>query len=235
MNILSNLFNSSLGRKFIMAATGLALFGFVIGHLLGNLQIFLEPEVINRYAQFLKDNIELVWGARIGLLVCVALHIWTAIGLASDNKAARPVAYADATPPAASLASKTMVVSGLMVFFFILYHLLHFTIQVENINGVEQSFQALKTADGHHDVYAMVVLGFRQPLVALCYVVAVGLLCLHLSHGVGASFQSLGLKNKAWGPVIDNGAKVISFLIFVGYASIPLAVLTGIVGDSVPR
>jgi len=218
-----------------MAVTGLALFGFVIGHLIGNLQIFLEPEVINRYAQFLKDNIELVWGARIGLLVCVALHIWTAIGLSADNKAARPIGYADATPPAASLASKTMVISGLMVFFFILYHLLHFTIQVENINGVEQSFHALQTADGHHDVYAMVVIGFRQPLVALCYVVAVALLCLHLSHGVGASFQSLGLKNKAWGVLIDNGAKVVSFLIFVGYASIPLAVLTGVVGDSVPR
>lgn len=235
MNILSYLFKSSLGRKYIMAASGLALFAFVIGHLLGNLQIFLAPEVINRYAQFLKDNIELVWGARIGLLGCIALHIWTAISLSADNKAARPVAYADATPPAASMASRTMLMSGLIVFFFILYHLLHFTVQVEWVNGVEKTFHSLKTADGHHDVYSMVVIGFRQPLVALCYVIAVGLLCLHLSHGVGASFQSLGLKNKAWGPVIDTASKVVSFLIFVGYASIPLAVLTGIVGDSVAR
>lgn len=235
MNILSYLFKSSLGRKFIMAASGLTLFAFVIGHLLGNLQIFIGPEVLNRYAQFLKENIELVWGARIGLLVCVALHIWTAISLSADNKAARPIAYANATPPAASLASRTMVISGLIIFFFILYHLLHFTVQVQWVNGTGVDFHALKDAKGHHDVYSMVVVGFRHPLVALSYVVAVGLLCMHLSHGVGAMFQSLGLKSKAWSPVIDNAAKGLAVLLFLGYASIPLAVLMGIVGDQVPR
>jgi succinate dehydrogenase / fumarate reductase, cytochrome b subunit len=235
MNIITNLFKSSLGRKFIMGATGVALFGFVIGHLLGNLQVFLGAETINRYGALLKSNMELLWGARIGLLVCIGLHIWMAILLSGDNEAARPVQYANPIPPGASFASRTMLMSGLIVLFFILYHLLHFTVQADSVNMTDKKFYEMVDSQGRHDVYTMIVVGFRQPLVSLFYVIAVGLLSLHLSHGLAALFSSLGLKTKAWEPTIEKFAKIFGVLIFVGYISIPIAVLAGWVGKEVAR
>src|SRR5437667_8722564 len=113
---LANIFTSSLGRKYIMAVTGFVLFLFVVGHLVGNLQIFLGPEAINRYGHFLQSNVEFLWPVRIGLLVLVGLHIWSAIQLSVENKAARPVGYAgDPAAPAASFASRTMLMSGLII------------------------------------------------------------------------------------------------------------------------
>ena len=134
MNLFARIWNSSLGKKYIMAVTGCALFIFVIGHLVGNLQFFMGPDVINAYGHFLQSNLELIWPARIGLLVMIALHIWAAIKLAAENKAARPVVYENYNPTTASYASRTMLMSGLIIFFFIIYHLLHFTVQVEAIN-----------------------------------------------------------------------------------------------------
>ena len=230
MNILTNLFNSSLGKKFLMALTGAGLFAFVVGHLVGNLQIFLGPEAINRYGHFLQSNLELIWPARIGLLALVAIHVWTAVKLSAENKAARPVDYANApVPAAASYASRTMLMSGLIVAAFIIYHLLHYTVQVPAINFVSdpavKDFTALYDAHERHDVYRMMVTGFQQPVVSLFYIIAMGLLCLHLSHGVSAMFQSLGLKNKTWEPVIERFACGVALVIFLGYASIPSAVL----------
>src|SRR6187455_2708919 len=115
MNIVTRIFDSSLGKKYIMALTGFGLFVFVIGHLIGNLQVFLGPEAINRYGHFLQSNLELIWPARIGLLVLVFLHIWSAIKLSAENKAARPVAYARTEVVAASYASRTMLMSGLII------------------------------------------------------------------------------------------------------------------------
>src|SRR5687768_2425847 len=118
MNILAGLFRSTLGRKFIMAATGAALLIFVIGHMLGNLQIFLGPKAINDYGHFLQSKPLLVWGVRIGLLVMVALHIWAAITLVQLNRAARPQGYTDTKPVASSYASRTMFMSGLIILAF---------------------------------------------------------------------------------------------------------------------
>lgn len=230
MNIVANLFNSSLRKKFIMAATGFVLFLFVLGHLAGNLQIFLGPEALNAYGHFLQSKPGLVWIARIGLLVLVMLHIWSAVRLSAENKAARPIGYAgNPTPPVASYASRTMLMSGLIIAAFIIYHLLHFTVQIKTINFTGRDFLALHDAKGRHDVYAMMVVGFQQPLVSVFYLVAMALLFLHLSHGVSAMFQSVGLKNKARGRLIDNIARVAAWVIFLGYVSIPVAVLAGIV------
>lgn len=233
MNLLTGLFRSSVGKKLVMAATGGVLFLFVIGHLVGNLQIFLGREAINAYGHFLQSNLEIIWPARIGLLLAVGLHIWSAVKLSAENKAARPVGYAnDPTPVAASYASRTMLMSGLIVAAFIIYHLLHFTVQVSAINFTGKDFASLHehVQNGErHDVYGMMVAGFQVPLVSGFYLLAMGLLCLHLSHGVSAMFQSLGWKNKAYGPCIDRCAKAGATLIFLGYASIPLAVLTGLV------
>ncbi len=210
-----------------MALTGMALFLFVVLHLLGNLQVFLGPEVLNRYGAFLQGNVELLWPARIVLLILVGLHIWSAIKLSAENKAARPQPYAQQELVAASYASRTMLMSGLIIAAFIVYHLLHFTVQVTAVNLTGKDFTKLMDAKQQHDVFAMMVTGFKQPVVVVAYVVAMFLLFLHLSHGVGAMFQSLGWKNPAHGPLIARFAEIISWFIFLGYISIPIAILLG--------
>lgn len=228
MNLIKRTFGSSLGKKYIMAISGGALFVFVVGHMLGNLQIFLGPEAINRYGHFLQSNPEILWPARLGLLVMVLLHIWAAAKLTAENKAARPIGYAsDPTPVAASYASRTMLMSGLIIAAFVIYHLLHFTVQTKAINLTGQDFLALRDARGRHDVFKMMIVGFGHPLVSGFYVLAMALLCLHLSHGVSAMFQSVGLKNEVYGPLIDRFAPISAWVIFIGYASIPIAVLLG--------
>jgi succinate dehydrogenase / fumarate reductase cytochrome b subunit len=225
MKVITNIFRSSLGKKYIMAVSGLAMFLFVIGHLAGNLQFFLGPESINRYGHFLQTNLELIWPARIGLLLMLALHIWSAIRLSAENKAARPVAYANWNPTVASYASRTMLMSGLIVFAFIIYHLLHYTLQVQQINFTGQNFVTLEDPEKRHDIFKMMVLGFSNLWVSIFYIIGIALLCLHLSHGVSAMFQSLGWKNKVYGPCLDSGARLIAWLIFIGYVSIPISVM----------
>ena len=228
MNVLTGLFGSSLGKKYIMAVTGLAMFGFVVAHMLGNLQVFLGPDAINDYGYFLQSKPELVWPARIGLLVMVLLHIWAAIKLSAENKAARPKGYGNFQVVAASYASRTMLVSGVVLLAFIVYHLLHFTAQVQGINLEGPNFTTLEDAKHHHDIYNMMIIGFSQPLVSIFYIVSMCLLSLHLSHGISSMFQSLGLKNRKYGTLIDRFALVMAGILVVGYSAIPIAVLTGI-------
>jgi succinate dehydrogenase / fumarate reductase, cytochrome b subunit len=223
MNPLTTLFKSSIGKKLVMAVSGLALFGFVIAHMLGNLQIFLGPEPLNAYGEFLKSKPGLLWAARLGLFLMVVLHILTSVQLTRENRAARPVAYDRAKPPAASYASRTLFMSGLIILTFLVYHLMHFTLGMTN-----REFMHLVDAQGRHDVYRMSVLGFSQPFVSFFYVFAMALLCLHLSHGVSSCVQSLGWRSKDW-VVIDRFAKGAALLIFIGNCSIPIAVLTKIV------
>lgn len=224
MNI-TNLFGSSVGKKFIMAVTGLALFLFVVGHLVGNLQVFLGWDEINRYGDFLQTNLEIIWPARIGLLVMVSLHIWSAIKLHNENKAARPQPYAKDVVVAASYASRTMIWSGLIILAFIIYHLLHFTLVVEAVNLTGKNFETFRDAKMRHDIFAMMVIGFENPVVSLFYILAIFLLCFHLSHGLSAMFQSLGWKTPAYAPLIDCGARAVAWLIFLGYISIPFSIL----------
>lgn len=227
MKVVTNIFSSSLGKKYIMAVSGLILVLFVVAHLLGNLQIFLGPESINRYGHFLQSNIEILWPARIFLLLMIGLHIWSAIKLSIENKAARPVPYANWNPTVATYASRTMLMSGIIVFVFIVYHLLHYTALVQSINMTGRNFASFEDSQGRHDIFKMMVVGFKQPVVSGFYVIGVGLLCLHLSHGLSAMFQSLGWKNKAYTPCLEKGAKVVAWLIFLGYISIPVAILFG--------
>ena len=206
-----------------MAITGFALFGFVVLHMVGNLQIFLGRDVLNGYAAFLKSKPLLVWGARLGLLALVMFHVWAAIRVTQANRIARPIAYAVNPPIAASYASRTMPMSGLIVAAFIVYHLLHFT-----VGGVDATLLEFKDSAGRHDVYRMVIVGFSKPLVSVFYLVGMGLLYMHLSHGLSAMFQSLGLKTKATGRWIEHFAKVTALAIFIGNCSIPIAVMAGI-------
>jgi len=217
-----------------MALTGCALFGFVIAHLAGNLQIFLGPENLNRYGNFLQTTPELIWPARIGLIALAVLHIVAAVQLSAENKRARAIPYAQYEVVAASYASRTMLMSGLIIAAFVIYHLLHFTVQIPGINFTGQDFRILEDAEKRHDVYRMMVVGFKQPLVSGFYILGMALLCLHLSHGASSMFQSLGWKNKYYGKFIDKAAMVVAVLIFLGYCSIPLAVLSGAITYAKP-
>jgi len=213
-----------------MAATGFALVFFVVAYMVGNLQVFLGPEAINRYGHFLQTNEEILWPARIGLLVIITLHIWSATRLTAENRAARPVPYGDWNPTVASYASRTMMMSGLIIAAFIIYHLLHFTVMTKAVNLTGKDFMSSPTffdEQGRHDIFKMMIVGFNQPLVCLFYWVGVGLLCFHLSHGISAMFQSLGWKKRSYACFLDGVAKVGSILIFLGYAIIPLAILLG--------
>jgi succinate dehydrogenase / fumarate reductase, cytochrome b subunit len=226
-NFFRNLFCSSLGKKYLMAGTGAAMLLFVIGHLAGNLQIFLGPEAINRYGHFLQTNVELLWPVRIALLIIIGLHIWSATRLTLENRAARPQAYERWEPTAATYASRTMMMSGIIVAIFIIYHLLHFTLMVKGVNLKNEDFRALMDSQKQHDIYQMMIDGFSQPIVSAFYLLGVGLLCLHLSHGISAMFQSMGWKKRSYGACLDRGAKWVSVLIFLGYSSIPVAIYFG--------
>ena len=232
MNLVRQIWQSSVGRKYVMALTGLLLFLFLVGHLVGNLQVFGAPELINGYAHFLKSKAGLLWGVRLGLLAVVGLHIASAVSLSAQNRAARPVPYAGVRVPyAASLASRTMLVSGLVILAFVVYHLLQFTALVPAVNGGVDFRRLEAELPGGirtHDVYAMMIRGFQIWWVSLFYLIAQALLFLHLSHGLSSLFQSLGLRNSVWWPRVTLFAKVASVALFLGYASIPVSVMAGL-------
>ena len=209
----------------IVALSGIILILFVIGHLLGNLQIFLGPDWINGYSQHLRDLGPILWIIRIFLLTTVIVHIYVTIRLAIDNRRARPEAYIDKQYVKATFASRHMVMSGLIVLAFIIYHIAHFTVRV-----TDRRFALLKADPlNHYDVYSMMVYGFQSIYVSSFYVLGLFLLALHLSHGSSSFFQSLGLNNKTLTPRLAFGGRVFAWLLFLGYTSIPIAVLLGLV------
>lgn len=225
MNQLSAFTRSSIGRKIIVAITGVVLLGFIVGHLLGNLQIFLGPDWINSYAEHLRDLGPLLWLIRIFLLVNVVAHIYYTIRLTIDNRRARPENYAQKDYVKATFASRYMWLSGLVVLAFIIYHLAHFTVQV-----VDSRFVLLKADPlGRHDVYSMMVYGFQTWWVSAFYILSMFLLMLHLTHGASSFFQSLGWNDKKMTPRLARAGRVFAWLIFIGYISIPVAVLLRLV------
>ncbi|MEW5796289.1 MAG: succinate dehydrogenase cytochrome b subunit [Candidatus Zixiibacteriota bacterium] len=218
----AHLLNASIGQKFLMAVSGIVAFGFVVGHMLGNLQVFISQDQMNSYAEKLQSLGPLLWAIRLFLLAAFVIHIWFGIKLKLENWAARPIGYQNEQTVKASLASRTMIWTGLIILVFVIYHLLHFTVRVTN-----PEFATLTDPLGRPDVYGMVVIGFSSPVVSIFYLLAVGLLSYHLSHGVASMFQSLGLNTEKWQVRLNRLAWVASVLLFLGYASIPAAVLTG--------
>jgi succinate dehydrogenase / fumarate reductase, cytochrome b subunit len=210
-------FEATIVKKAIMALTGFVLFTFVTGHLLGNLQVFLGADRLNSYSAFLKSNLEILWGVRALLLVCVAAHILVTIQLARLKVDARPVGYRKKNNAHSTLASRTMYYTGPMIAAFIAYHLLHLT-----MGTVHPDFS-------ESNVYANVVYGFQHWPVSLAYAVAIGLLCVHLNHGIYSMFQTLGFVHTRYTPRLRAAARAIAVLFFLGYVSIPAAVLAGIV------
>jgi succinate dehydrogenase / fumarate reductase, cytochrome b subunit len=242
---------SSLAKKYIMALSGLVLVGFVVGHMVGNLQMFLHPDWINEYAYKLQNlPYGLLWVVRLTLLVAVVAHIVTAVLLVLENHRARPEGYVEKARLQATFASRTMRYSGGILLLFIIFHILHFTVQsvhpefkelqttLEGVGTMHQVYDKLAAAGktSVHDVYSMVVHGFspRFWYVSVFYLVSMGLLCIHLMHGISSMFQSLGLRNAPWRRRLDRLALVVAVLVFIGFAAIPLASLAGLIEPITP-
>ncbi len=219
------LWDTMIGKKVVMAITGIALIGFVIGHMLGNLKIFTGAETINAYSRFLREvgtpELEygqLLWLVRIFLLICVALHITAAVQLTRMSRAARPIGYTTKRDIETTWAARTMRWGGVLLVAFIVFHLLHFTGGVVGF-GTGQ-FKDLA-------VYQNVVAGFAVWPIAVFYIVAMGALCLHLDHGIWSMLQTLGWNTARNEPTLQIISRVIAIVVFLGFTSVPVAVLAG--------
>ena len=214
---VARFYESTIGKKAIMAVTGLLLFGFLIAHMLGNLQIFIGPAVMNHYAETLHGNPPLLWTARTILLISVVLHIWASISLSMLKREARPVAYVKLTPVTSSWASRTMMVSGPIIAAFVIFHLLHLT-----TGTIHPQFIPLHA-------YENLVNGFLVIPFSIAYIVVMVLIGFHLSHGVWSMFQSVGFSHPRYTPMIKQFAAVFAWALIAGFISVPVAVLTGLV------
>ncbi len=208
-----------------MALTGLALAGFLVAHMAGNLLVFGGQDALNAYAAWLKRSPVVLWGARLGLLAMFGLHVATGLRLWRQNRAARPERYVRESTIEASLASRSMVLTGLVVLAFVVFHLLHFT-----LGAIQREHAVLSDRQGRHDVYSMVVLGFQNPVVSLAYVVALLLLALHLSHGLHSFAQSLGFRHRRYTAFLETAAPLAAALLTIGFLAVPVGVLLGFVG-----
>lgn len=235
-----NVYLPSLIKKYLMALTGAVLALFVMGHMLGNLQFFMGPDVINAYALKLHSlpfHPFSLYSIRAFLLACVVVHVVMAILLVKENRAARPEAYEDQKPKAATLSARLMPITGIVLLAYIVFHILHFTVRI-GPGAYAQEIGETVIDLGHgktavfFDVYAMMAIGFQHFGTAIFYVVATGLLCVHLTHGFSSMFQTLGLRNEKWRGRLDIAALAYGWVVFLGFAIIPLSVLLfGVGGD----
>jgi succinate dehydrogenase / fumarate reductase cytochrome b subunit len=210
-------YESTIGKKAIMAVTGLILFGYLIVHMLGNLQVFIGREVMDHYAETLHGNPALLWTARTILLISVALHIWASIQLSKIKKDARPLSYVKRANVGSSWASRSMMLTGPIIAAFVVFHLLHLTTGTIHPHFVELH------------AYENLVTGFLVVPFALVYIGAMILIGFHLSHGIWSMFQSMGMSHPRYTPLIKKFASVFSWILVAGFISIPVAVLTGVV------
>lgn len=212
--------DTSIGKKVLVALTGIVLFGFVLVHMLGNLQVFLGPEALNAYAASLRKLGPLLWVARLVLLISVLVHIVLSLDLVRQAAVARPVGYRLKQSAATTYAARTMKWSGPLLACFIVYHLAHFTWP-----GVAMGAYAHQP----HDVYANFINGFRVPWVTAIYLVAQVLLGLHLYHGSWSLFQTLGLNHPRYNGLRQTLPRLIAITIVAGNVAMPLAVLAGVI------
>jgi succinate dehydrogenase / fumarate reductase, cytochrome b subunit len=232
-------FQTTVGAKFVVGLTGILLTGFVIGHLAGNLKIFAGRDAINSYAQWLKSLGGLLWVARFALLITFGLHIGFALWLKKRSVAARPVRYSYEDTVQASIASRTMVLTGLVILAYVLFHLAHFTFgwvkgatlpdgRTVNYLALVERYDPSNATLERHDVYNMMIAGFRNPVVSSLYLVAMFFLIVHLSHGIGSVFQTFGVNNPRSQPMISMMAWVVALGLGLANAFIVVAVWTGV-------
>ncbi|UCC45094.1 MAG: succinate dehydrogenase cytochrome b subunit [Candidatus Zixiibacteriota bacterium] len=214
--------STSIGKKLLMAVTGFVSFGYVVGHMAGNLQIFIGQNQINAYAEALHSMGALLWVVRLCLLVFFVTHIWLGIQLKLENRSSRPESYRFKDTVQATLSSRTMIWTGLAVFTFFVYHILHYTARVTNPQYLE-----LVDAQGRFDAYSMIIMGFQNPLISIVYIIAMTLVAFHLSHGIESMFQSMGWNSPRYHGKLKALAILVSVVIFLGFISIPVAVMAG--------
>ena len=222
-----NLLKSTVGRKILMAVTGLMLIGFISVHLLGNLSVFAGADGINAYAKHLHDLGPLVWLFRLAMLAIFAVHITFGVQLYLENRAATPDSYAVQKTLVTTFSAKTMVFTGLTVLAFLLYHLLHFTVQITN---PEISAHHLPLdAAMRPDVFTMVTLSFQNVFISLVYIVAMIALLLHLMHGISSWVQTFGLSTGTSQDKVTFIGKLVAIAYGLAYIAIPLLLLARIV------
>jgi succinate dehydrogenase / fumarate reductase, cytochrome b subunit len=210
--------NTTIGKKAVMAVSGIALFLFIVAHLVGNLQVFMGAEHFNAYAKLLHVEPALLWAARLSLLTLVVLHVWASFQLLLLNKLeARPVGYVKKKNIGSTYASRTMYWSGPIIAAFVIYHLMQFTIGVGGTPFEEGK------------AYENLVAGFQVIPIAIFYLVAMALLMTHLYHGIWSAFQTLGMNHPRYTPWLRALAKAVAIALFLGFASIPAGVMAGIV------
>jgi succinate dehydrogenase / fumarate reductase cytochrome b subunit len=210
-------FDSSIGKKAVMAASGVVLLGFVVGHMAGNMLLYAGPEALNAYGAKLHALPVLLWSVRLGLLVAVGLHIWAATSLTLTNWRARPVGYRERENVASTYASRTMIYSGPILALFVVYHLAHLTLGVVHPDFIPG------------DVYHNVVRGFQVPWVCAWYMAAMLALGFHLYHGFWSMLQSVGINHPRYNSLRKALALLFALALTGGNISFPLAVLTGLV------
>lgn len=215
------LFSDSIGRKAVMAVTGMLMVLFVVGHLLGNLSVFAGPDGINAYAVKLRELGPLLWIFRVVMIVSVVLHVVLSIQITLENSAAKPTRYAVKKSLKATFAGKNMIWTGLVIGAFVVYHLLQFTFHVTPDVVAGEDMQ------GRFDVYTMVLTSLSKPLITAGYVIALVSLFLHLSHGIQSTFQTMGWSNAKLLPEYGRWGKVVSGLFLIGYGAIPVLILVG--------
>jgi succinate dehydrogenase / fumarate reductase cytochrome b subunit len=221
MQWFTKFLNSSVGQKWIVGITGLMLVGFLLGHISGNLLVFVGPEALNSYAKGLKDLGPLLWVMRLGLLGAFALHIVFTIKLSKRAREARPTPYHTRKRLRSSFASAYMLQSGFVLLAFVIYHLAHYTwlVAQPEIRAFGESM----------DVYSMLVGGFSVWYISLFYILAMGVLMLHLNHGASSFFQSLGLNHPQYNLLFRRVGPVLSVILFLAYAAIPVSVQLGLI------
>lgn len=221
---------SSIGKKLVVAITGIMLVGFLLGHMTGNLLVFQGRGALNDYAEFLHHFLHGwgIWFARLGIIAAFVLHIIATVSLTRQNRAARSSQYACDATVQASTSSRIMIWSGLTVIAFVIFHIFHFTVRLD------PDLAAMKDPGNpdRHDVYGMVIAGFKNPLVVLFYILSISLLCSHLSHGIASIFQTLGLRSEKTRVPIRTVGLAVSVILWLGFLSIPFLVATGVIDDT---
>ncbi len=220
MSWFSNYSRSSIGAKHIMAVTGLLLFLFAIVHMLGHLQMFGGPEMHNVYAHFLQDLWEVKWPTRVLLMAFLIIHGVLAVGLVAKNSAARKVGYAKYKPVVSSVVGRSMAYTGLLLFAFLAFHILHFTVGM-----VQPGYFHAMDPKNRYDAYSMFIHGFQNPGIYLVYLIGIGMLALHLGHGASSWLQSLGWRHPKY--PTDRLGPTLAVILFVGYMVPPTAVVVG--------
>lgn len=221
----ATLVRSSIGRKILVAVTGLGMVGFLIGHMIGNLRAYEGADAVNEYAELLRFEPTLLWAFRLGLLAFVVIHVVLTIQLRRENRLARPSRYAVSATVEASAASKVMLYGGIAIFLYVVYHILHLTVRSVHPELVGNTY----TTGGHAhvDVYRNVVESFQSPIISGVYILAQVALFFHLQHGILSAARTLGVSHPRYVRWARNGGRALSAIIVLGFLAVPIGVLAG--------